>query len=373
MNKIHIAEILKKDFPYFRKQLLSWNKEKNKRVLPWKNITNPYHIWVSEIMLQQTQAEKVIPYYLNFIQKFPTLTVLAQSDENTIFKLWQGLGYYRRCRNLFESCKQLVNEGKKEIPQEYKELLKLKGIGKYTAAAISSFAFNLPYAVVDGNVIRILSRFWGLKIQRDSLKDIQFVEYLAQELADKKNIKNYNQAIMDLGATICLPKNPLCQFCFLYSKCKAFEDPKKFLVLPAQKKIQKKKRYFDCFFVFTSDKKLLIRKREALDIWQSLFEVVLIESSKNYSIKKSIENFSIKFFKKEKTLLNIYTDYPIFKQTLSHQYIYSRMFVLTISKAQEKSFSDFRKIPLNQRHKYSFPKTILDMFKELDNKKIGIS
>src|SRR5258705_11831448 len=204
----------KRDQPELKKKfaaiLLKWNGEKNKRRMPWKGENDPYKIWLSEIILQQTRVEQGLSYYNNFIKAFPDVHKLAKASDERIFKLWEGLGYYTRCRNLIVTARYISQELNGKFPDTYEEIKPLKGIGPYTAAAIGSFAFNLPRAVVDGNVLRVLARIFGIDKKVDSTEGKQFFTALANELQDKKQLGLYNQGIMDFGAVICQPVTPLC-------------------------------------------------------------------------------------------------------------------------------------------------------------------
>src|SRR5882757_84990 len=197
----------------FSDHLLKWHKGKNDRKMPWKGEKNPYKVWLSEVILQQTRVQQGWAYYENFLKAFPTIHDLAIAPEQKVFKLWEGLGYYSRCRNLIATAKKIDAEYNGQFPNTYGEILALKGIGPYTAAAIASFAFRLPHAVVDGNVTRVLSRYFGISTPIDTTAGKKLFTELADALLDKEQADIYNQAIMDLGATICLPRNPLCTAC----------------------------------------------------------------------------------------------------------------------------------------------------------------
>ncbi|MCX7728247.1 MAG: A/G-specific adenine glycosylase, partial [Bacteroidia bacterium] len=194
---------------FFTNQLLEYYR-KNKRDLPWRDTKDPYKIWISEVILQQTQVKQGLDYYFKFIKKFPNVKSLANAKEEEILHLWQGLGYYTRARNLHYAAQQIINEFNGNIPTEYDKLITIKGIGHYTAAAIASFAFDLPYAVVDGNVYRVLSRFFGIHIPIDSNQGKKLFSELAQSLLPKEHSSEYNQAIMEFGSTYCKPQNPDC-------------------------------------------------------------------------------------------------------------------------------------------------------------------
>lgn len=248
-----------------------------KRDLPWRNTQDPYYIWLSEVILQQTRVNQGLPYFTKFSQIFPNLESLAQASEDQILHLWQGLGYYSRARNMLNTAKIAFQTYGNNFPSSYNELIKLKGIGPYTAAAIASFAANEPYAVVDGNVIRVITRFVGITEPVDSSKVKKNIHALAQEWMDPKHAALHNQAIMELGALICKPQNPLCSECPLIGACYAYKhNAQKDLPCKTPKKA-KKTRYLHYFLV--NDKKQYIRKRDTDDIWAGLYELPLIESN----------------------------------------------------------------------------------------------
>jgi len=260
----------------FTQNLLQWNAEQNTRQMPWKGEPDPYKIWLSEIILQQTRVEQGWAYYLRFIEKYPTLPQLAQATDNEVFKLWEGLGYYSRCRNLLVAARTVVDHFNGQFPKDYNAILALKGVGPYTAAAIASFAFGLPYAVVDGNVIRVLARYFGIHTPFDTGSGKKFFEALAQDLLEKDKAGIYNQAIMDFGAVVCKPVSPLCDECPLKKSCYAFKH-KEMAALPVKaKSISKKQRWFTCF-VITGPQGKLVRQRNQKDIWQHLYEFVMVE------------------------------------------------------------------------------------------------
>ena len=206
---------------YFTQQLLQWNQTANHRAMPWKGEKDPYKIWLSEIILQQTRVDQGWAYYEKFIFAYPTIQDLAKAKDEKVFKLWEGLGYYNRCRNLLHTARQITNHSKGIFPNTYDALLALKGIGPYTAAAIASFAFNLPYAVVDGNVFRVIARYEGIDVPTDTTAGKRLFETRAAALLDKKRAGLYNQAIMDFGATVCKPFAPNCNNCPLQKTCVA--------------------------------------------------------------------------------------------------------------------------------------------------------
>ena len=253
----------------FSDSLLEWY-EFNKRDLPWRETFDVYKIWISEIILQQTKVIQGIPYYLKFINHFPTIHKLSLAKEDEVLKVWEGLGYYSRARNMHYTAKYLVDNFDGNFPRDYKELLALKGIGPYTAAAISSIAFKLPYAVVDGNVIRVLSRFHGISIPYDTHKGKRIFQQLAQELLNLEKPDVYNQAIMDFGATQCKPKLADCNFCALNDSCFAFKNN---IVdsLPVRSKKKKIKNRYIHFLIIQNENDVYIKKREK-GIWKGLYE-----------------------------------------------------------------------------------------------------
>jgi len=207
----------------FSNQLIYWYLN-NRRDLPWRKTTNPYHIWLSEIILQQTRVDQGMDYYLKFIQNFPTVNDLAIAPEEKVLKLWQGLGYYSRARNLHFSAKYIVNELNSVFPSTYNDIIKLKGVGDYTASAVSSICFNEPMAVVDGNVYRVLARYFGILTPINTSKGIKEFKKLAQQLLNKEDPATNNQAIMEFGARMCKPQNPDCNSCPLNDSCSALAN-----------------------------------------------------------------------------------------------------------------------------------------------------
>ena len=257
----------------FTETILTWY-ETHKRDLPWRNISDPYRIWVSEIILQQTRIAQGYDYYLCFIKAFPTVTDLARATEDEVLKLWQGLGYYSRARNMHAAAKQVVELG--HFPNTYKEILKLKGVGEYTAAAISSFAYHLPHAVVDGNVYRVLSRYFGIKTPIDTPQGKRTFAELASELLPTNNAADYNQALMDFGATQCTPSSPCCEECPLNESCSALQTNEINLLPIKQHKVKVRQRYF-VFIKIKVNGNVWIQRRNHNDIWKGLYQFHLQE------------------------------------------------------------------------------------------------
>jgi A/G-specific adenine glycosylase len=340
----------------FTKKLLRWNKLSNTRAMPWKGEKDPYKIWLSEIILQQTRVEQGRAYYERFINAFPTIHQLAKAHEKKIFKLWEGLGYYSRCRNLIETAKKIVKEYDGKFPSSYDEIRKFKGIGPYTAAAISSFAFGLPYAVVDGNVERVLARYFGTTAPIDTSAGKNFYTMLASALLDKKQPGIFNQAIMDFGAVICKPQNPQCVICVQSKDCLAYTRDWISLLPVKAKGIIKKHRWFYYFIVETNDNRVYIRKRNEKDIWKNLYEFMLWETGKlipQHHIPAS--DFVRKYFKKQKFIITGIS--KIYKQHLTHQTIHGQ-FINVLLQRPFPASKEYILIKKNKLPEYPFPKLI---------------
>ena len=303
---------------FFTQNLMLWNTEHNKRIMPWKGEKDPYKIWLSEIILQQTRVEQGLEYYNRFIKKYPNVQLLAMADENEVFKLWEGLGYYSRCKNLIASARKIAFEFAGFFPDKYEDILKLKGVGPYTASAIASFAYNLPHAVVDGNVFRVISRFFGVYTAIDSLEGKKFFTNLAQTLMDAQSPALYNQSIMDFGATVCKPQLPFCNSCMLQKMCTAFKHNVVKDLPVKEKKLIKRKRYF--YYIIAEYKdKIYVKKRIEKDIWQNLWEFILVEKDKKITAESFIEStdFSLLFDKQQVKIKSS----VFYKQQLTHQTI----------------------------------------------------
>ena len=330
----------------FSNSLIHWYLQ-NKRDLPWRNTTNPYSIWLSEIMLQQTRVAQGLPYFLSFTDAFPTIFDLANADEEQVLKLWQGLGYYSRARNLHATAKHIAFELNGEFPPTYKELLKLKGVGEYTAAAIASFSYNEPVAVLDGNVFRVLSRYFNVDSDISSPKTKIEFQQLAQEVLDKKNPASFNQAIMEFGALQCVPKNPDCNSCVLNSSCAALQH-KKVSELPVKsKKTKVTNRYLNYLILKDSDSNYIVQKREGKGIWENLYEFPLLETDFLLSEKDAIDQISKMQFYNQKPSEILILQNEITLHKLSHQHLHIRFFELRFSSKlpDSKPFTAIEKLP----------------------------
>jgi A/G-specific adenine glycosylase len=309
----------------FSSKLLRWQEE-NPRHLPWKASKNPYYIWLSEIILQQTRVEQGTPYYLKFITNYPKVSDLANATEQQVLKDWEGLGYYSRARNLHASAKYIHNELNDQFPQSYEEIIKLKGVGSYTAAAIASFAYDLPHAVVDGNVYRVLSRIFGIHLPIDSTEGKKFFQNKADELLPMDQAAAFNQAIMNFGATHCKPKLPLCSNCPFAEHCVAYNEDI-ISELPKKKnKLSKKARHFN-YLVYTDSESIKIIERKSKDIWQNLFEFPMLETKAPVDEEQLKELLTNKKLLQKEIGIN-YIDGG--KQTLSHQIIHAKFFKIEL-------------------------------------------
>lgn len=305
----------------FKEIITQWYTE-NKRDLPWRRTSDPYKIWLSEVMLQQTRVAQGLPYYEKFVKTFPTVYELAAAEEQQIMKLWQGLGYYSRARNLHHTAKVVVEKYNGNFPTTYKELKTLKGVGDYTASAIASMCFHEPKAVLDGNVFRVLSRYLGLDVPINSTEGKKIFKSKAESLLDEKNPGQYNQAIMEFGALQCKPKNPLCERCPLQVNCVAFQQGK-IAELPVKlKKVKVRERHLNYFVFLSADNSTVLQQRTGKGIWKKLFEFPLIETSKEMQKKQIMkeEKIQIAGIKSEDM-------YAFNTKSIKHQLTHQRLMV----------------------------------------------
>ena len=324
----------------FSNRLIYWYLQ-NDRDLPWRKTKNPYFIWLSEIMLQQTRVHQGLSYYITFTKEFPTVFDLAKASESKVLKLWQGLGYYSRARNLHYSAKYIANELDGKFPSTYEEIKNLKGVGDYTASAISSICFDESQAVVDGNVYRVLSRYFGIKTPINSSAGIKEFKELAQTLIDPKQPGSYNQAIMDFGALHCKPQNPLCETCPLNDSCIALAK-KTITQLPVKnQKIKIRKRYFNYLVFISDDNKTMLSERKGKGIWQGLYEFPLIETEKGISK----EELSLQISEKENIVL--FNENEVVHK-LSHQHLYTKFWIVKKDVLHENqiSWNSIKKYPV---------------------------
>jgi A/G-specific adenine glycosylase len=324
--------------------------------MPWKGEKDPYKIWLSEIILQQTRVEQGWSYYEKFIKSFPSIDTLAKAPEKKVYKLWEGLGYYTRCRNLIQTARKISSDNAGHFPSTYEDIVNLKGIGPYTASAIASFAFNLPYAVVDSNVKRVLARYFGISTPIDSANGMKFYSDFAATLLDQKRPGIYNQAIMDFGAVVCKPKNPCCHACILSVGCQAFKHNWVTILPNKGKRPPKERRWFYYLVIQTLEKNYYIRQRKGKDIWQNLYEFVLWESDQPIGM----DDFAMSDFMKDvfgKHPFTIRNISKIYKQQLTHQTIQGRFLHIEIKKPLSR-LKEYKLIKPGKIREYPFPKFI---------------
>lgn len=352
---------MQKNKLFFTKKLVTWYLQ-NKRLLPWRQTNTPYKIWLSEIILQQTRVAQGLPYYNTFVATYPTVHDLANAPEEEVLKLWQGLGYYSRARNLLFTSKIVANELNGVFPDNYTDLKKLKGVGDYTASAIASICFNEPAAVVDGNVYRVLSRVFKVTLPINSTEGVKYFKELAQELLDSSQPGTYNQAIMEFGARYCVPQNPDCESCIFNDRCEAFKN-NMVAELPVKlKKLKVKKRYFNYLVVVSKDGKTLIEQRTGKGIWQNLYQFPLIETTAEVSEEKLFASQDFKTFAatlEEKEVSKFNNKAVVHK--LSHQHLYTTFWIVETGKlnGQGLEISELKKFPVpvlvaNFLEKFSF-------------------
>lgn len=337
----------------FSSTLLHWHEHENFRSYPWRGEMNPYYIWLSEIIMQQTRSEQGLPYYLKFKSHYPTVRDLALAPMDTVLRDWQGLGYYSRARNLKATAELIHTQYGDVFPSKYDEILKLKGVGPYTAAAIASFAFGESCAVVDGNVIRVLSRIFGIEAPFDTGAGKRAFDEKATLLIDKKNPALYNQAIMDFGATVCVPKSPKCDCCPFSATCFAYQKEMIDALPFRSKKLIIKNRYF-FFLHFESKAGIVLQQRTSKDIWQDLWQFPLIELAA--LDKKSIKAELKKHFSAGST----YTieDEWTHVQLLSHQKIHSRVLRIAVTDLKSMLQENWQFVAKKKLDEFAFPKTL---------------
>jgi A/G-specific adenine glycosylase len=349
----------KKILPSIAEILENWYAE-NKRDLPWRMSSVPYHIWISEVILQQTRVNQGLAYYNKFIEHYPEIKDLANAETDEILKLWQGLGYYTRARNMHATARIIMNDFAGVFPESYEELIKLKGIGEYTAAAIASIAFNKPVAVVDGNVQRVIARLFDVNIPFGSSQGRAIFNHHANELLNTHKPAIHNQAMMEFGATVCLPMNPKCFACLLADHCKAFIRGTVTNRPVKKQKIMIRTRFFNYFFI-RNNGTTFISKRLNKDIWNSLYEFPLIETSSAISFQEIILMKEAYFISDKIPLI---TQPPkIYKHKLTHQQLICSFYSIESDGVMP---GNFQQVPLAELHKYAVPVIIYRYLKDLE-------
>lgn len=331
--------------------LLDWYAE-NKRELPWRETADPYLIWISEIILQQTRVAQGYDYFLRFVRRFPDVATLAAASEEEVMKYWQGLGYYSRARNLHAAAKSMNGV----FPKTYREVRALKGVGDYTAAAICSIAYNMPYAVVDGNVYRVLSRYYGIDTPIDSTEGKKVFAALAEEMLDKSSPATYNQAIMDFGAIQCTPQSPACMFCPLADSCAALAAGKVSKLPVKAHKTKTSNRYFNYIYV-RMGACTFIHKRTEDDIWKNLFELPLIESDREWTEEEFLQSPAFRSLIAAGETPVVRAVVRNVKHVLSHRIIYASFYEVELPE-DSRSFSGYQRILADDLEHYPVSKLI---------------
>ena len=337
--------------PLFTHTLLSWYRD-NKRALPWRDTQDPYLIWISEIILQQTRVAQGYDYYARFVRRFPDVKSLAAADDDEVMRLWQGLGYYSRARNLLAAARSMEDG---VFPTTYEGVRALKGVGDYTAAAICSFAYGMPYAVVDGNVYRVLARYFGVDTPIDSTEGKKTFAALAQEMLDASHPADYNQAVMDFGALVCTPQSPACMFCPLAEGCAALAGGR---VADLPVKLHRTKvtdRYFNYLFVRLGDDTLL-HKRTADDIWQNLYELPLVETAEDLSAEEFLGSRAFADFLQGQSSAEVRPLSRGVKHVLSHRIIHANFYEVLLP--ESSVFPGFLRVPVADLDAYALPRLV---------------
>lgn len=342
-------------------EIYTWYN-KNKRALPWRNTSDPYKIWLSEIILQQTRVKQGTAYYLRFIETYPSVYELAQASEDEILKLWQGLGYYSRARNLHKTAKIIVGDFHGHFPSTHKEIIGLKGIGNYTAAAIASIAFNLPYPTVDGNIYRFFSRYFGIETAIDTTEGKKEFQKLAEELINKKDPGYHNQALMEFGALQCTPKGPKCQQCPLLKSCYAANNKTQDSLPVKQGKTKQTSRFF-YYYLLEDKSSIYIQKRTGDDIWKNLYQLPLKESTREIPETDLLAIHPP--YLKAGSVTNFKSISKVRKHVLSHQIIWAKVIRLEI---QDNTHISEGLIRVNKKDifKFAVPRLLELFFDDLE-------
>ena len=345
----------------FAISLLNWHEDVD-RDLPWKEDQDPYTTWLSEIIMQQTRVAQGTPYYLKFVDTYPTIVDLANAPEDEVMKLWQGLGYYSRARNLHHAAKTVRDEFDGKFPMEYKDILSLKGVGKYTAAAISSFAYGQEYAVVDGNVIRVIARYFGISEAVDDSKVLKVINEKAKHLIKQSDPAAYNQAIMDFGATFCTPKSPSCSECVFSNDCVAHNSGLVSEIPYKAKKIKKRTRHLHYLIICDRHGNTIIRHRQEKDIWQSLYDYPCIELES----EKQLDRETVRSYLTDNFGISMdAVKYPAktYKHILTHQTLYGQFYQIAADQILDVTYP-FLKIENSELNTYALPVLLTNHLKD---------
>lgn len=326
----------------FADTLIGWYEE-HQRDLPWRGEADPYKIWVSEIILQQTRVQQGWDYYLQFIDNFPNVKALAEAEEEKVLRVWQGLGYYSRARNMHAAAQEIMSRHGGKFPNDYDNILALKGIGPYTAAAIASIAFHQPYPAVDGNVIRIVSRIFGVCDDISQPAVVKRITEICEMHIDRNNPGIFNQAAMDFGATHCTPKNPKCSECPFATNCYALKNQLT-EVLPVKKKKTEQRHRFFHYTVYISDNQTIIERRTGSDIWKNMYQFPLVETAGED---------------------NPFGEPTVrLREVLSHQIIHADFYVKSVAKFPKASDNQ-KVVDFSTLAKYPMPKIMTEFLRFL--------
>ncbi len=345
---------------FINKAIYDWY-DKNRRDLPWRNVNDPYLVWISEVILQQTRISQGLPYYVRFVSQFPDIQTLAEAPEDLLMKTWEGLGYYSRARNLHAAAKILMNRNDGVFPGSFKAIRSLPGIGEYTASAVASIAFGLPYPAVDGNVVRFLSRYFGITEPVDKTSGTRIIKELATRLFNEDEPGYHNQAFMEFGALCCIPSNPGCISCPLHLSCVA-DNRNMAGILPVKRKKKSKIRRYFYFYLFEDGNRIIIQKREQNDIWKNLYQFPMIESNDELSDADMITAFAgLKLTGMIPPLLKGISN--CYKHELTHQQILARFIRISSDIPQEMNGPH---IVINKKEicKFAFPALISNFLTE---------
>ncbi|NSW44602.1 MAG: A/G-specific adenine glycosylase [Bacteroidales bacterium] len=326
---------------------------KNKRILPWRNTKNPYYIWVSEIILQQTRVEQGLPYYKKFIENFPNIRSLAEADEKDVLNVWKGLGYYRRALNMHQAAKYIISECDSVFPSTFNDLLKLKGVGEYTAAAIASIAFGEKTPVVDGNVVRVLCRLYELKGNKNNISFRHQLVDIVKPAMDYVKPDILNQAIMELGALICLPQNPKCFDCPIAQYCKAFVN-RTIDQYPIVKQKSKQQILYFNYIIVIEKQALYMNFRNKDAIWKNMYEFPGIVSNRLFSLEELKQHSDYKLW--FENTLEFLKETNNYKHVLSHRIIYAKAFIFR--KVNPNYKINFKRISIKELKKIPMPRLI---------------
>lgn len=344
----------------FREALIEWYAS-HRRDLPWRATQDPYKIWLSEIILQQTRVAQGLKYYESFVEQYPTVKDLAAADEDEVLSLWKGLGYYSRARNLHYTAQVIVKDYGGVFPPIYDEIIRLKGIGSYTAAAICSFAFQQPYPVIDGNVVRVISRLYGITDPVDSRDTRSKILQIVESLYDRDRPDEYNQAIMEFGALQCKPKSPDCGSCPFGSTCIAYLEGVVDVIPTKEKKIKRYKRYFHYLIIQDADR-VWLRKRLGKDIWQGLYEFHLHESNDDTQLSHQVIESELSVLGIEQFTLDEVSEIRI--QKLTHRDIHARFYHVSVPDLEGLTNDNYFLEDQKKTSNFALPKIIVNYLSE---------